>query len=99
MSPATKVSTVLIVTLSFLCLAEGLICNVCDNAKESICKRGRGRCFAHPGQSCATISHFLGTKHEFSKHLCMSDCSERDLRQNGKLTYLMCCDKNLCNSF
>ncbi|XP_057622366.1 prostate and testis expressed protein 4 [Chionomys nivalis] len=99
MNPATKVSTVLIVTLSFLCLAEGLICNVCDNAKESKCKRGQGRCVAHPGQSCATISYFLGSTHQFSRHLCMPDCRERELRQNGRLTYLMCCDKNLCNSF
>ncbi|XP_075823643.1 prostate and testis expressed protein 4 [Microtus pennsylvanicus] len=60
MSPATKVSTVLIVTLSFLCLAEGLICNVCDDAEQSICKRGRGRCFAYPDQLCATESEYLG---------------------------------------
>ncbi|XP_038177352.1 prostate and testis expressed protein 4 [Arvicola amphibius] len=98
MNPATKVSTVLIVTLSFLCLVEGLICNVCEFAENSKCKKGKDRCVADHGQSCASISYYFGDIHLFSRQLCMPNCTEDNYTRNDK-HYLMCCNTNLCNTF
>nr|XP_048314745.1 prostate and testis expressed protein 4 [Myodes glareolus] len=99
MNPATKVSTVLIVTLSFLCLVEGLTCNVCDLADKARCKKGKSRCTAQRGQSCASISTYIGSKHVSSKQLCMPNCVENNYKEKGKSIFVMCCERNLCNSF
>ncbi|XP_027267983.1 prostate and testis expressed protein 4 [Cricetulus griseus] len=99
MNLATKICTLLIVTLSFLWFVEGLTCNVCDFSKHSRCKSGQGRCNAKHGQSCSTISQFYGSRHMSSRQLCMTHCKERQDYHNKILTYYMCCNKNLCNSF
>ncbi|XP_005085916.1 prostate and testis expressed protein 4 [Mesocricetus auratus] len=99
MNLATKICTLLIVTLSFLYFVEGLTCNVCEFSKNSRCRYGQGRCNAKRGQSCATIAQFSGSKHLSSRQLCISRCKERQDYHDNKLTYYMCCDKNLCNSF
>ncbi|CAH6860376.1 Pate4 [Phodopus roborovskii] len=99
MNLAAKIGTLLIVTLSLLISVEGLTCNVCEFSKNSRCRSGQDRCHAKHGQSCATISQFYGSRHLSSKQLCMFNCKERQIYHKKKLTYYMCCDKNLCNSF
>ncbi|XP_059123596.1 prostate and testis expressed protein 4 [Peromyscus eremicus] len=99
MNPATKISTLLIVTLSLLCSVESLICNVCEISRNSKCAKGQERCLAHRGQSCSTVSHYFRGNHLYSQHLCMPNCREREAQKGEKMTYVMCCYKNLCNTF
>ncbi|XP_037063524.1 prostate and testis expressed protein 4 [Peromyscus leucopus] len=99
MNPATKISTLLIVTLSLLCSVESLICNVCKDSRNSKCTKGQDRCVAIHGQSCATKSHYSGENHLFSEHLCMNNCRESETPRGRRMTYVMCCSKNLCNAF
>ncbi|XP_051011822.1 prostate and testis expressed protein 4 [Acomys russatus] len=99
MNPVTKIGTLLILTLSILCSVEGLICNICERSVNSRCKLSRSTCLAKLGQRCSTISYFYGPKHVYSRQLCMSGCKEMQTYNGMKLTYIMCCDKNLCNTF
>ncbi|XP_031202253.1 prostate and testis expressed protein 4-like [Mastomys coucha] len=99
MNLVTKISTLVVVTLSFLCFVEGLICNHCRNSKNSQCLSEAKRCTTSPGGSCSTTSYFVGQKHLYSKHECLSHCEERHEFKGDKLVYIMCCEKNLCNSF
>ncbi|EDL25400.1 prostate and testis expressed protein 4 precursor [Mus musculus] len=99
MNSVTKISTLLIVILSFLCFVEGLICNSCEKSRDSRCTMSQSRCVAKPGESCSTVSHFVGTKHVYSKQMCSPQCKEKQLNTGKKLIYIMCCEKNLCNSF
>uniref|UniRef100_A0A8C6MT72 UPAR/Ly6 domain-containing protein n=1 Tax=Mus spicilegus TaxID=10103 RepID=A0A8C6MT72_MUSSI len=77
---------------------ERLICNVCKKSQDSKCTKLQRRCFAEPGESCATISYFVG-KHVFSKQECLPQCKETQYHRGDKSIYVMCCEKNLCNSF
>nr|XP_006979863.1 prostate and testis expressed protein 4 [Peromyscus maniculatus bairdii] len=69
MNPATKISTLLIVTLSLLCSVESLICNVCKHSRNSKCTEGQERCVATRGHSCATISHYSDGKESLLKKI------------------------------
>ncbi|XP_021062467.1 prostate and testis expressed protein 4 [Mus pahari] len=84
---------------STLLQKPGLICNVCKMSKDSECKKEQDRCVAKPGESCTTISYYFESRHVFSKQGCMRQCKEKQYNRGRRLTYVMCCDKNLCNSF
>nr|XP_021511931.1 prostate and testis expressed protein 4 [Meriones unguiculatus] len=98
MNPVTKLGTLLILTLSFLCSVEGLLCRECDRSHDLRCQTKQTICEAKPGHSCSTISYFRGSRHLYSKHLCMYNCKESQFYNNAELTYILCCEKNLCNS-
>ncbi|XP_052045345.1 prostate and testis expressed protein 4-like [Apodemus sylvaticus] len=99
MNPVTKVSILLIMTLCLLCSIEGLICNICKNSQNSKCKENQSRCYAQPGESCYSKSYYYGTKHVLSQQGCRYKCHDGEFKNGQSLTYIMCCDKNLCNSF
>ncbi|XP_021026894.1 prostate and testis expressed protein 4 [Mus caroli] len=99
MNSVTKIGTLIIVILSFLCFVEGLICNVCKMSKNSQCSETPQRCLAKPGGSCTTISIYDGPNHKESRQMCLPHCKEKQYRKGEKLIYVMCCEKNLCNSF
>ncbi|XP_036049471.1 prostate and testis expressed protein 4 [Onychomys torridus] len=99
MNAATKITTLLIVTLSLLCSVESLICNVCEISRNSKCTKGRKTCFAFHGQSCSSIAHYSEGNHLYSQQLCMPNCRRRGIEEEGKMTYVMCCYKNMCNNF
>ncbi|XP_052045723.1 prostate and testis expressed protein 4-like [Apodemus sylvaticus] len=99
MNAVMKIGTLLIVTLSCLCIVEGLICNVCKKSQNSKCKENRSQCVAKAGESCYSTSYYYGTNHVFSHQGCQYKCQEGELKRGQLLTYIMCCDKNLCNSF
>ncbi|XP_060239378.1 prostate and testis expressed protein 4 [Meriones unguiculatus] len=58
MNPVTKLGTLLILTLSFLCSVEGLLCRECDRSHDLRCQTKQTICEAKPGHSCSTISYF-----------------------------------------
>ncbi|XP_021009894.1 prostate and testis expressed protein 4-like [Mus caroli] len=99
MNPVTKFSILLIMTLCFLCSTEGLICNVCEKSQDSKCTMLQRRCFAKPGESCTTVSYFLGSRHVFSRQGCLPQCKETQYNRGKKLISVMCCEQNFCNSF
>ncbi|XP_028643295.1 prostate and testis expressed protein 4 [Grammomys surdaster] len=99
MNPVTKIGIALILTLSFLCFVEGLICHECKKSKDSRCIEKAGRCTVPDDGSCFTYSQFYDSNHEFSRHGCESACQD-ELQISGKtVSYKMCCQKNLCNSY
>ncbi|XP_032765954.1 prostate and testis expressed protein 4 [Rattus rattus] len=102
MNSMTKISILLIVALSFLCFTEAntnLICNTCNRSENSECKYGTGQCTAPEGGSCSTISVYHGQRHVLSKQMCLGHCEEKPHYDGDYMIYVMCCSKNLCNSF
>uniref|UniRef100_A0A8I5Y6V7 UPAR/Ly6 domain-containing protein n=1 Tax=Rattus norvegicus TaxID=10116 RepID=A0A8I5Y6V7_RAT len=76
-----------------------LICNTCNRSENSECKNGTGQCTAPEGGSCSTISIYHGQRHVLSKQMCLGHCEEKPHYNGDFMIYVMCCSKNLCNSF
>ncbi|NP_001028955.1 prostate and testis expressed H precursor [Mus musculus] len=101
MNPVTKISTLLIVTLPFICFAEALKCFQCTlfNSKGK-CLFQEPPCETQNNEVCVLWAKFEGGRFMYGFQECSHTCVNQTLNLRNKRIEMKCCnDKSFCNKF